>query len=210
MLYPKWTLPAVSDVLLSRDTKQTMNWLLDDFRIEIQREIGKRLRLTQPKWIHLTESLFSLQIWFDSNTSLIGPYAVGLDKVVQTVSSVLPQEVIHLDQSIDNNNAKVDITKSMPPSMVDTGIKLTTHDDIGMRQQTIGGQASSQTFASSVNSNHEYGISQSSILGQQKLTKDRLQIDLDCGEQCSVAQSMRDHGSRSCDTLATYDTSELR
>ena len=210
VLYPKWTLPAVSDVSLSRDTKQTMNRLLDDFRIEIQREIGKRLRLTQPKRMHPTESLFSLQMWFDSNTSLIGPYAVGPDKVVQTVSGVLPQEVIHSDQFTDNNDAKADATKSMPPSTVDASLKLTTNDDTGMRRQTIGGQASSQTFASSVNSNHEYGISQSSILGQQKLTEDRLQIDLDCGEQCSAAQSMRDHGSRSCDALVAYDASELR
>ena len=46
--------------------------------------------------------------------------------------------------------------------------------------------------------------------GRPKLTKDRLQIDLDCGEQHSATQSMRDHGSRSCDVLVAYDALEPR
>ena len=38
---------------------------------------------------------------------------------------------------------------------------------------------------------------------------DQLQIDLDCGEQHSATQSMRDHGSRSGDALVAHDASEL-
>lgn len=82
VLYPKRTLPTVRDISLFQETRKIMNWLVDEFRTDIRMEVDKNLHLTRTKRLHPTESLPSLQMWSDSNKSAVGPYAVGLGKIV--------------------------------------------------------------------------------------------------------------------------------
>ena len=132
VLYSKWTLPTVHDVSLSRETRQIMDRLVHKFQTEIRTEVFKSLRLARPKRMHPAESVFSLQMWSDSHKSIIGPYAVGQDKILQTESSILSQNSIHSTQFAGNINVDTDATKSTPPSKVTSNLGLVKNEDTSM------------------------------------------------------------------------------
>ena len=134
VLYPKWTLPTVHDVSLSEETRRIVNRLVDAFQIEIRMEVGKSLHLTRPRRIHPAESLFSLQMWSDSNKSVIAPSAVAPGRIMQPVSGIIDQKSIHSDQIMRNNSVKAGATQRTPPPMAPRKLELATNDDPGTRQ----------------------------------------------------------------------------
>ena len=80
VLYPKWIIPNINNVDLSRETRQAMTGLVEELHKEIRVELRKSLHLMGEKRRHPTESLASLQVWSQSNISLAERNATGLEE----------------------------------------------------------------------------------------------------------------------------------
>ena len=128
VLYPKWTLPAVDEVSLCNEARQTMSRLVGQLRTEIQAEICKVLRGTRPKRTHPAESLFSLQFWSASDKSVIALPTVGKNNTDQSVSGRVSQSFSHANQLIRNDDAETDADKYTPVCLLPSNLALETHD----------------------------------------------------------------------------------
>ena len=108
VLYSKWTLPAVEEVSLRSEAEQAMRRLLDQFRVEIRREIRKSMRGAAPKRTHPTESLFSLQVWSDSDKSFIALSPAGAENTTGNIFDTVGQDLTPAIQLLRDNDVEAD------------------------------------------------------------------------------------------------------